>query len=148
MQMLTVITMKFILWASVLLWTCSGLSQTQTPPKEFPSPTKSLQDEKKFNATRLGPGNTITVQQTPPDFQLDSFDFSPDGRLTFMSWASGRLEVRDNETGKRIAQFTPPAMELVPPGWSQGNSQDNCAFRYGETTDFDGTNQFPGRSCT
>ena len=104
---LPVITMKFILWASVLLWTCSGLSQTQTPLTEFPSPTRSLQDEKKFNATRLGPGSTITVQQTPPDFHLDSFDFSPDGRWTFMTWASGRLEVRDNETGKRIAQFKP-----------------------------------------
>lgn len=99
--------MKFILWATVLLWACSGLSQTQTPLTEFPSPTRSLQDEKKFNATTLGPGNTITVRQTPPDFQLDSFDFSPDGRWTFMTWASGRLEVRDNETGKRIAQFKP-----------------------------------------
>jgi len=62
--------MKFILWASMLSLTCSGLSQT--PLTEFPSPTRSLQDEKKFNATRLGPGNTMTVQQTPPDFQLDS----------------------------------------------------------------------------
>jgi len=99
--------MKLIFWASVLFWTCSGLSQSLTTLKEFPSPTRSLQDEKKFDAVRLGPGNTMTVQQTPPDFQLDSFDFSPDGEWTFMAWASGRLEVRDSETGKRVAEFKP-----------------------------------------
>jgi WD40 repeat protein len=99
--------MKLILWAILLLWTCNGLPQTPTRLTEFPSATRSLQDEKKFNAVTLGPGNTMTIQQTPPDFQLDSFDFSPDGRWTFMAWASGRLEVRDSETGKRIAQFKP-----------------------------------------
>jgi hypothetical protein len=66
-----------------------------------------LQDEKQFNAVTMGPGNTFSIQQTPPDFQLDSFDFSPDGEWTFMSWASGRLEVRDSKTGRRIAQFKP-----------------------------------------
>jgi WD40 repeat protein len=115
--------MKFILWTSVLLWTCSGLSQTLTTLTEFPSPTRSLQDEKKFNAVRLGPGNTMTVQQTPPDFQLDSFDFSPDGNWTFMTWASGRLEVRDSETGKRIAQFNPTPGPVFEANYNDATKQ-------------------------
>lgn len=107
----------------MLLWTCSGLSQTLTTLTEFPSPTRSLQDEKKFNAVRLGPGNTMTVQQTPPDFQLDSFDFSPDGNWTFMTWASGRLEVRDSETGKRIAQFNPTPGPVFEANYNDATKQ-------------------------
>jgi len=91
----------------MLLWTWSALSQTPATLPEFPSPARILQDEKQFNALKLGPGNTFTIQQTPPDFQLDAFDFSSDGKWTFMSWASGRLEVRDSDTGKRVAQFKP-----------------------------------------
>lgn len=91
----------------MLLLACSVQSQTPATLSEFPSPTRILQAEKQSNAVKLGPGNTFTIQQTPPDFQLDSFDFSPDGKWTFMSWASGRLEVRDSETGKQIAQFKP-----------------------------------------
>jgi WD40 repeat protein len=91
----------------MLLWACSVQSQTLATMSEFPSPTRILQDEKQFNAVKLGPGNTFSIQQMPPDFQLDSFDFSPDGKWTFMSWASGRLEVRDTETGTRITQFKP-----------------------------------------
>ena len=98
--------MKFILCVSMLFGACCAQSQSASL-SELPSPTRILQDEKQFNAVKFGPGNTFTIQQTPPDFQLDSFDFSPDGKWTFMSWASGRLEVRDNETGKRIAQFKP-----------------------------------------
>ena len=115
--------MKLILWVSVLLWTCGGLSQTLTTLPEFPSPMRSLQDEKKFNGARLGPGNTISVQQTPPDFQLDSFDFSPDGRWTFMAWASGRLEVRDSETGERVAQFNPTPGPVFEAGYNDATKQ-------------------------
>jgi hypothetical protein len=99
--------MKFILCASMLLWACNAPSQTPATLSEIPSPTRTLQDEREFSAVKLGPGNTLSIHQTPPDFQLDSFDFSRDGKLTFMSWAPGRLEVRDSETGKRIAQFKP-----------------------------------------
>jgi WD40 repeat protein len=95
---------------------CSGIlflasrGLAQTPPSslpELPSPTKTLQDEKQFNAVTLGPGNTFSVREAPPDFKLDSFNLSADGEWVFMGWDSGRLEVRDSQTGKRIAQFKP-----------------------------------------
>lgn len=99
--------MKFTLCAGLLFCACSALSQTSTKLSDFPPPTRVLQDEKQFKAVKLGPGNAFSIQKTPPDFQLDSFDFSPDGEWTFMSWASGRLEVLDTKTGGRIAQFKP-----------------------------------------
>jgi hypothetical protein len=102
----TTMTMKTFICGSLLLVALGGRAQTPALP-ELPSPTRVLQNEKQFNAVTLGPGNSFTVKQTPPDYQLDSFDFSPDGTWTFMSWASGRLEVRENQTGKRIAQFKP-----------------------------------------
>jgi WD40 repeat protein len=91
----------------MLFYALSALSQTPASLADFPPPTRVLQDERQFNAVTLGPGNTLSIQQTPPDFQLDSFNFSSDGKWVFMSWASGRLEVRDCKTGKRIAQFKP-----------------------------------------
>ena len=99
--------MKLVFCAGILFCACSAQSQTSPTLSDFPPPTKVLQDEKQFNAVKLGPGNTFSIQQAPPDFQLDSFDLSPDGEWTFMNWASGRLEVRDSKTGKRIAQFKP-----------------------------------------
>ncbi len=65
----------------------------------------------------------MTIQQTPPDFKLDSFDFSPDGQLTFMSWASGRLEVRDSETGKRLAQFKPTPGPVFEADYNKATKQ-------------------------
>ena len=79
------------------------LQRSQTSPFR----RRFFKTKSQFNAVKLGPGNTFSIQQAPPDFQLDSFDFSPDGEWTFMSWASGRLEVRDSKTGERIAQFKP-----------------------------------------
>jgi hypothetical protein len=104
---------------------CAFSTPSQTPPtlSEFPAPTKVLQDEKQFNAVKLGPGNTFSIQQTPPDFQLDSFDFSPDGEWTFMSWASGRLEVRDTKTGERIAQFKPMPGPVFEADYSDATKQ-------------------------
>ena len=74
---------------------------------ELPSPTKVFQDEKQFNAVTLGRGNTFSIREAPPDFKLGSFGISPDGKWVFMAWGSGRLEVLDTETGKRIAQYKP-----------------------------------------
>lgn len=99
--------MKLPLCAVILSCAISIPSQTLPTLSAFPTPTRVLQDEKQFNAVKLGPGNTFSIQQTPPDFQLDSFDFSPDGEWVFMGWVSGRLEVRDTKTGGRIAQFKP-----------------------------------------
>lgn len=97
--------MKLPLCAVILLCSFSIPSQTLPTLPDFPTPTRVLQDEKQFNAVKLGPGNTFSIQQTPPDFQLDSFDFSPDGEWTFMRWGSGRVEVRNNNSGERVAEF-------------------------------------------
>ncbi len=82
----------------------------------FPEPEKILKDDKQFNATTLGPGNTFTVRETPADFELEAFDFNADENLLFMEWKSGRLETRDIETGKRVAETEPvsgPIWEAV-----------------------------------
>lgn len=97
--------MKLPLCAVILFSSFSIPSQTLPTLPDFPTPTRVLQDEKQFNAVKLGPGNTFSIQQTPPDFQLDSFDFSPDGEWTFMRWGSGRVEVRNNNSGERVAEF-------------------------------------------
>jgi WD40 repeat protein len=116
-------TMKTIVSGTILLCAFSGLAQTPALLPELPSPTRILQDEKQFNAVTLGPGNSITVQQAPPDFQLDTFSFSPDGAWTFMSWASGRLEVRENKTGKRIAQFKPMSGPVFEADYNEQTGQ-------------------------
>jgi WD40 repeat protein len=103
-----VMMMRWLFCGCILLFACGGLAQTPAALlPELPSPTKIFQDEKQFNAVTLGPGNTFSIREAPPDFQLDSFGISPDGKLVFMGWASGRLEVRDSQTEKRIAQFKP-----------------------------------------
>jgi WD40 repeat protein len=104
---LVMMTMKSLVCGGILLCACGALAQTPASLPQLPSPTRILQDQKQVNAAAFGPGNRVTFQQTPPDFQLDSFDFSPDGKWTFMSWESGRLEARESQTRKRIAQFTP-----------------------------------------
>ncbi len=82
-------------------------AQTPKPLPLFPAPEKTFQSDKQFNAVTIGPGNTFTVRKTPPDFSLDSFDFSADGKQLFMLWGSGRLEIRDLETTKRVTEFKP-----------------------------------------
>ena len=115
--------MRTFVCGSILLGACGVLAQMPASLPELPSPTRILQDEKKFNATTLGPGNRFTVRQTPPDFQLDSFNFSPDGTWTFMSWASGRLEVRETQTGKRIAQFKPMSGPVFEADYNEQTKQ-------------------------
>ena len=100
--------MSRVLLGLILLASCAGLTQTLPPSlPELPTPTRIIQDEKQFNAVTLGPGNSFSIREAPPDLQLDSFGLSPDGKWVFMGWASGRMEVRDSQTGTRIAQFKP-----------------------------------------
>ena len=106
-------------------------SLTISALSNFPPPTKILQDEKQFNAVKLGPGNTFSIQETPPDLQLDSFDLSPDGEWAFMSWASGRLEVRDSKSGERIAQFKPTPGPVFEADYSPATKQLLVTSRHG-----------------
>lgn len=101
-------TIQWLFCGGIFLVACSALGQTPVPSTpELPSPTKIFQNEKQFNAVTLGPGNTFSIREAPPDFKLDSFGISPDGKWVFMAWGSGRLEVLDTETGKRVAQYKP-----------------------------------------
>jgi WD40 repeat protein len=90
-----------------LLVPCRALAQSSAPLPDLPAPTRTLENDKQFNAVTIGPGNTFSIREAPPDFRLDSFDLGPDGKYVFMGWASGRLEVWDSHTGKRVAQFKP-----------------------------------------
>lgn len=74
-------------------------------PPSVPPPFETIQDVKQFNALRLGPGNAIAFVQTPPDFQLNTFAISGNGRLLALGWASGRIELWDTKTRQRISQF-------------------------------------------
>lgn len=89
-----------LLVCPVALW-----SQASLPA--FPQPYRVFKSDKQFNGMRFGPGNTIRFYQAPPDLQLDEFDFNADENLIYLEWDSGRLETRDIETGKRVAQIKP-----------------------------------------
>lgn len=80
-------------------------SQSALPP--FPAPAKIVMDDKQCTATMFGPGNTITVREAPDDFQLEAFDFNANETVLFTEWKSGRLETRDIENGKRVAEIKP-----------------------------------------
>jgi WD40 repeat protein len=79
----------------------------QAALQRFPDPTKIVSDETEFNATTFGPGNAITIHEAPDDFQLEAFDFNANETALFTEWKSGRLETRDIDTGKRVAEIKP-----------------------------------------
>jgi hypothetical protein len=74
-------------------------------PRQLPQPFETIKDSKQFNAVRLGPGNMMTVVETPPDFRLTEFAITPDGRLLAMGWGSGRIELWNLRTKRRISEF-------------------------------------------
>jgi hypothetical protein len=73
--------------------------------KSIPQPFETIKDSKQFNAVRFGPGNTFSIVQIPPDFQLNTFAMSPSGRFLAMGWASGRIELWDLHTKLRVSEF-------------------------------------------
>ena len=100
--------MRFVaLSIAALVLSTSGHAQSTLLP--FPGPTKTVQDDKQFNATTFGPGNTLTVREAPDDFQLEAFDFNASETALFTEWKSGRLETRDIATGKRLGETKPVA---------------------------------------
>jgi WD40 repeat protein len=71
----------------------------------IPSPFETIKDKREFNAVQFGPGNSFSVAKTPPDFHLNAFAIGGDGRLLAMGWESGRIEIWDIQTKKRISEF-------------------------------------------
>ncbi len=104
---LTIAYRLLIAACSFLLGPSLGRPQQQTAPKtiELPKPFETIQDTKQFNAVRFGPGNTFSVVETPPDFHLNTFAISPDGSLLAMGWGSGRIELWDLHSKKRVSEF-------------------------------------------
>jgi WD40 repeat protein len=92
---------------SLLLSPSWGRTQQQNTPKtnELPKPFETIQDVKQFNAVRFGPGNTLSVVETPPDFHLYTFAISPEGSLLAMGWGSGRIELWDLHSRRRVSEF-------------------------------------------
>lgn len=93
------------------------LAQASLPT--FPQPERLLKSEKQFNAVHFGPGNTVTIDQAPPDLQLEAFDFSADEKLLYLEWGSGRLETRELESGEKVAELKP----VNGPVWQVHQSQ-------------------------
>jgi WD40 repeat protein len=60
---------------------------------------------KAFTALQMGPGNTFRILKTPPDFELNTSALSPDGHLLAMGWGSGRIEVWNVPTKKKLSEF-------------------------------------------
>jgi WD40 repeat protein len=74
-------------------------------PPQLPAAYVTLEDSKKFNAVQLGPGNSFSIRETPPDFQLAEVAISNDGRLVAMAWRSGRIELWELSAKKRVSEF-------------------------------------------
>lgn len=105
---------------SLLLFACLlGLvpANAQQPaavkPAQLPPPFETIKNSKEFNAVRFGPGNTFSIVETPPDFRLTEFAISGDGRLLAMGYGSGRIELWDLHSKKRIHEFK---SEIGAPG--------------------------------
>jgi WD40 repeat protein len=96
----------------VLLLTCSPFllpttAQQATGEKlpQIPKPFATFKNAKEFNAVQFGPGNTFSIAQIPPEFQLSEFAMSANGGLLAMGWASGKIELWDVNRKKKVSDF-------------------------------------------
>jgi WD40 repeat protein len=89
------------------LFLSSARAQQATGAKlpPIPAPFATFKNAKEFNAVHFGPGNTFSIGQIPPEFQLSEFALSPDGGLLAMGWASGKIELWDVNRRKRVSEF-------------------------------------------
>jgi WD40 repeat protein len=99
------LTIIFAVIGALPSMVCYAQQPTPVKPDQLPAPFETFQDAKQFNAGRVGPGNTISFVQTPPDFRLSEFAISPDSRLLAMGWGSGRIEIWDIHTKHRVSEF-------------------------------------------
>src|ERR1700694_2950493 len=95
----------FIVAVGLLQFVTRAQGPAARPSKSIPQPFETIKNSKQFNAARFGPGNSISFVQIPPDFQLDAFALSTSGRLLAEGWASGRIELWDLQTKKRVSEF-------------------------------------------
>ncbi len=96
----------FVLFASFLLVPLSGHAASVDPETGFPKPAFTIPDRPPFQGGHLGPGNTFYVEKTPPDYKLNTVALGPDGRLAALAWDSGRLEIYDLSSGRRVTEFS------------------------------------------
>jgi len=86
------------------------------PP--FPSPFAIIKNTKEFNAVQFGPGNTFSIQQVPPEFQMNEFAISSDGSFLAVVWGSGKIDLWDLPRKKHVANFksvgVPGVIEFGP----------------------------------
>jgi WD40 repeat protein len=113
--------MRHLAFALAVLCTAPLCAQSAHPP--FPDPAKVLKDDKQFNAVRFDGGDTFSVHQAPADFELEAFDFSSDEKQLFLEWKSGRLETRDLDSGKKIAESKPVSGPLWEVADDEGKKQ-------------------------
>jgi WD40 repeat protein len=71
----------------------------------MPPAFATIKNTKEFNAVQFGPGNTFAILKTPPEFQLNEFAISGDGKLLAMGWGSGKIDLWDLQERKRVADF-------------------------------------------
>src|SRR5882762_5169349 len=90
-----------------LVWLVSSKAQTATGEKfpQIPKPFATFKNAKEFNAVQFGPGNTFSIAQIPPEFQLSEFALSSNGSLLAMGWASGKIELWDVNRKKKVSDF-------------------------------------------
>jgi WD40 repeat protein len=105
-----------------LVWLVSAKTQTATGEKfsQIPKPFATFKNAKEFNAVRFGPGNTFSIAQVPPEFQLSEFAISANGGLIAMGWASGKIEIWDVNRKKKVSDFK---SEVGTPGVLKFNAQ-------------------------
>jgi WD40 repeat protein len=87
-----------------LLLTAPAQQVVSNPVDKLPKPDISVEG-KKFNAVTFGPGNTFAILQTPPDYHLSTFAISSDGSMLATGWGSGRIELWQLPSKKKVAEL-------------------------------------------
>jgi hypothetical protein len=113
---------QLLLLFANLLFLAPAIAQQPATGKSapLPPPFETIKNSKEFNAVRLGTGNTFSIVETPPDFRFTEFAISGDGRLLAMGFGSGRIELWDLHTKKRIHELR---SEIGAPGVLKFNAQ-------------------------
>jgi len=107
--------------------------QSTGKPPAMPPAFATIKNTKEFNAVQFGQGNTFAILKTPPEFQLDGFAISGDGKLLAMGWGSGKIDLWDLQKKKRIGDFK---SEVGGPGEMKFDSTANHLLVTGSSGKF------------